>query len=275
MNKYEEKIERKIEYAKNKASSLKRSSDSFFSKGFCERTGIPMGQPILVGHHSERRHRNTIKRYENQMRNAIKDSEKAEFYKDRATRLENNTVISSDDPEAVKKLKEKIHTLNKSLERKKELNRRLRTFKTKTNAVKEVPKLPEDDKDKKYLVKMLHGCDFWAHPPDRIRAYYLETTSNTAEIRRLKQRITQLQKLGEIEETEKEYGDVTLKINKEENRVQLFFPGKPSGEVRTKLKRNGFRWAPSNGCWQTYIHSWTIKAGEKIAKNYGDDKNEL
>jgi hypothetical protein len=105
---YEEKIQAKIEYAKSKAIQLKLSSDKFFEKGFCETTGIPLGQPILVGHHSEGRHRRAIERYDNQMRKNIEDAEKAKYYEEKAERLENNTVISSDNPEAINLLKEKL-----------------------------------------------------------------------------------------------------------------------------------------------------------------------
>jgi hypothetical protein len=45
---------------------------------------IPMGQPILVGHHSEKRARKDQERIENNMRKAVKNWETAEYWKDRA-----------------------------------------------------------------------------------------------------------------------------------------------------------------------------------------------
>lgn len=46
--------------------------------------GIPLGQPILVGHHSERHARRDAKRIENGMRRAIKMWETADYWRDRA-----------------------------------------------------------------------------------------------------------------------------------------------------------------------------------------------
>ena len=46
--------------------------------------GIPLGQPILVGHHSERHARKDAERIENGMRRAIKAFETAQYWKDRA-----------------------------------------------------------------------------------------------------------------------------------------------------------------------------------------------
>lgn len=45
---------------------------------------IPLGQPILVGHHSERRARKDAERIENGMRRAVKMWETSEYWKDRA-----------------------------------------------------------------------------------------------------------------------------------------------------------------------------------------------
>lgn len=46
--------------------------------------GIPMGQPILVGHHSERRARKDAERIENGMRKAVKMWEQSQYWQDRA-----------------------------------------------------------------------------------------------------------------------------------------------------------------------------------------------
>ena len=45
---------------------------------------IPFGQPILVGHHSERRHRRTLEKADNAMRKACEEADKAKYYKGRA-----------------------------------------------------------------------------------------------------------------------------------------------------------------------------------------------
>ena len=45
---------------------------------------IPFGQPILVGHHSEGRHRRDIQKIDNSMRKSIDLTKKAEYYADRA-----------------------------------------------------------------------------------------------------------------------------------------------------------------------------------------------
>ena len=46
--------------------------------------GIPLGQPILVGHHSERRARKDAERIENGMRRAVRMWDQAEYWKRRA-----------------------------------------------------------------------------------------------------------------------------------------------------------------------------------------------
>lgn len=45
---------------------------------------IPLGQPILVGHHSERHARKDAERIENGMRRAVKMWDTAQYWKDRA-----------------------------------------------------------------------------------------------------------------------------------------------------------------------------------------------
>lgn len=54
---------------------------------------------------------------------------------------------------------------------------------------------------------------------------------------------------------EKEYmiGDVKVLQNTADNRLQLFFPGKPEADLIAKLKGRGFKWSPRNKAWQRQL----------------------
>ena len=75
---------------------------------------IPFGQPILVGHHSEKSDRAYRGRITNKFQKSFEESEKAKKLKGRAFAAENNTSISSDNPNAVELLKEKLVTIYNS-----------------------------------------------------------------------------------------------------------------------------------------------------------------
>lgn len=47
------------------------------------------GQPILVGHHSEKRHRRLIEKAHNDIRKSIEESEKSKYYIDKIESVEN------------------------------------------------------------------------------------------------------------------------------------------------------------------------------------------
>jgi hypothetical protein len=87
-------------------------------------TGIPFGQPILVGHHSERRHRNAIAKMDRAMNAAIENSRKAGSMAGRAEgiRAQLDTSIYSDDPDAIEALTAKIATLEAERDRIKAYN---------------------------------------------------------------------------------------------------------------------------------------------------------
>ena len=72
---------------------------------------IPMGQPILVGHHSERGHRRLLDRSWNKMGESVKLGEKADYYRQKAEAAANNDAIYTGDDDAEERLKEKIAKL--------------------------------------------------------------------------------------------------------------------------------------------------------------------
>jgi hypothetical protein len=72
-----EHYEARAEKAAGRAATARRAADRIADM-------IPMGQPILVGHHSERRHRRDLDRIHNNMRKTIEEGKKAERLQDRA-----------------------------------------------------------------------------------------------------------------------------------------------------------------------------------------------
>jgi DNA repair exonuclease SbcCD ATPase subunit len=76
-------------------------------------TGIPFGQPILRGHHSQRRHERVIERLDRAMGAAVENGAKARSMNERADNIEAATAnsIFTDDPDAKERLTEKIAKL--------------------------------------------------------------------------------------------------------------------------------------------------------------------
>jgi len=81
-----------------------------------------------------------------------------------------------------------------------------------------------------------------------------ELTNSNANIKRVKQRIETLEAVKASKSIEEEHDGYTYRENAEAMRVQLRFDGKPDDETRALLKRNGFRWAPSQGVWQRQLN---------------------
>jgi len=86
----------------------------------------------------------------------------------------------------------------------------------------------------------------------------------------MKERIAHLERQAQDTTTEAEIGQVTVVDNVEENRVQIMFPDKPSAEIRSKLKANGFRWAPKwdGRPWQRKRSDYALQLAKEIASEY-------
>ena len=90
-------------------------------------------------------------------------------------------------------------------------------------------------------------------------------SNNNANIRRMKARLSTVEKAHAAPATEHEGTHARVEDCPAENRVRLFYPGKPDYDTRTTLKRSGFRWTPSLGCWQAYRNDRTIPAARRLA----------
>ena len=54
-------------------------------------------------------------------------------------------------------------------------------------------------------------------------------------------------------------------MNREDNRLQIFFEEKPDEKTRETLKENGFRWSPKAGAWQRQLNDNAIYAADRLS----------
>lgn len=242
---YEEKRANRLERYERLANKYKGESESRFKRFEHILSFIPPGQPILVGHHSEKRHRADLERADNAMRASVEADKKSEYYAERAESMENNSAISSDDPNALEKLTAKLEKLTKTQEFYKSANKIVRSV--KFSELQKVEKLMSLGVSESTAIEFTKPDNYGRFG---IPSYRL--TNNNANIKTVKQRIERLKKIEAMPDEEKTYGNVTVKALASENRVQIFFPNKPSEEIRTELKRSGYRWSPTGACWQAF-----------------------
>ncbi|AUQ92778.1 hypothetical protein PhaeoP24_04220 (plasmid) [Phaeobacter inhibens] len=262
MNSYEKKQQARRERLEAAADRAKARADSHYQRADLreEVSGIPLGQPILIGHHSEGRHRRAIARADSAMRKSIDEGNRAKDLRAKAASV-GLGGISSDDPDAIRKLSEKLDRLEEKQANMKAANRVIKSW-----AKKGVTHETQGADFDAYAAALTVVCsDYgraiareliqpqWGNSgPVGFAPYQL--SNNNAEIKRLKMRIAKLEKAQNQETVRQSYQGVCEVVeNAEVNRLQFVFEGKPSAEARAIMKAHGFRWAPSQGAWQRQL----------------------
>jgi Domain of unknown function (DUF3560) len=217
---------------------------------------IPLGQPILVGHHSEKRHRKDLTRIDEHFGKAKEHHDKAEYFRRRAAAAESNVVIFSDDPDATEKLVDKIERLKKRQGVMKRANQLIR--KADREGLADLGFSEE-------TITKLFSQDY----AGRVGFPNYALTNNSANIRRLEKRLAAIQNTQNDETTEERFTNgVCLVDNVEANRLQIFFPDIPSEEIRRELKRNGFHWSLTVGAWQRHRSNRATYLAKLILTNH-------
>lgn len=265
MNEYESKLEAKRERYLALADKAEAESAAQYKRADLSEsaTGIPFGQPILVGHHSEARHRRTLERADNAMRKSIEADEKAKYYRGKAAGV-GHGGISSDDPEAATKLYQKIARCKANQHNMKAANKIVRKKIEDEQKIAELVAMGIGETNARALLEP-DFCGRVGFP-----GYALQ--NNNANIRRMEKRLQQLRAKPTETETQK-IGEVELVENADDNRTQLFFPGKPSADIRKTLKSHGFRWAPSVGAWQRHMSTQATYWAEIIAQAHKEENH--
>ena len=242
----------RIEYAENQVAKNEAEFDQLYLRTKEMASVIPMGQPILVGHHSERWDRNYRAKIDNTMRRSVEAGEKAEYYAERAQRIKENDAIFSDDPEALLKLEQK-----------------LRVLKGTHDFVKAANTLVRKNDREGFMKLKFATAERWVEL--RVRNWWgygfapFVLRNNNASINRIEKRIAGLKSIADTIAVHEVINGVRIFENREANRLQLFFDGKPAAEVIKQLKQHGFRWCRSEVAWQRHISNNALYWGRQIA----------
>lgn len=256
MNEFQIKRQNKIERykalaLKNQSEAVKLSNEASKIQSF-----IPMGQPILVGHHSEKRHRRDIQKIESKMDRMSEAFNKAEYYNQKAAAAENNTSIFTEDPEALEKIEDKIKALENLRDVYKNFNK---TWK-KDGLNKAIENYPFN---KKRILKDIEViCTRWN--PEKQCSEFFDTkglpsymlTNLGAKIRRYKQKFESLEKIQEISNENQTWLSNSLcEVKIEDMRINVYFNGIPDASIRQKLKTYplSLKWSPTRKAWTRII----------------------
>ena len=130
MNDYEQRKQDRIDRYLEKAGKARAESSALSQQAHTMLSAIPPGQPMMPDHYSYKSDKRYRDRIDTKMRQSISADEKADYYEGKARAAANNRAISSDDPDAVQKLQEKLSALEKSQARMKSINAYYRKHQT-------------------------------------------------------------------------------------------------------------------------------------------------
>jgi hypothetical protein len=158
--------------------------------------------------------------------------------------------ISGDDPNALEKLRAKLAELEHFQDLMRKVNIIIKKEATTEGRIKAL--LPLSNNEASLARKLLE--------PDyagRIGFKEYQLTNNSANIRRIKDRIVELEKAALRQDKEEVTDKYTYREDTAENRLMFLFDGKPDENTRAMLKGRGFKWSPTRNAW---VRQWTENA---------------
>ena len=185
---FEDRQERRRERLEGRAVQKHAEANSRWAES--DRLSHVMnGQPVLVGHHSEKRHRRDIERMGNNLHKGCEAHNEAENLERRAASV-GSGGISSDDPGAVQKLRAKLESLSFGRDRMKGINAAWRKHgKPRSDNTEAWDKIAQTLGFDVANVRLDMARDFMHRAP-----YTYAITNIGSEIRRLEQRIKDLER---------------------------------------------------------------------------------
>lgn len=250
---FEERKQKRIANAKKLAAKNETEAESLYASAKEMADFIPFGQPILVGHHSEKSDRRYRNKINSKFEKSFEKSDKAAYYADKVHSIESNNAIFSDDPDALAKLRLKLQGLRENQDFMKMANKYIKA------------------KDKAGFLRLKVASEsLWVqiNTPNvmgQVGFASYSLRNNNAVIRQVTSRITLLERQQSGIAVDEVIGGIRILENREAGRLQICFEGKPAEELRKLLKSSGFRWSPVQGAWQRHISRSAILSARQIA----------
>ena len=231
----EARLERRREWAAGRAAK----ATAGFKAVSRLADAIPFGQPILVGHHSERHARRDADIIHNGMSRACESQKMAEHHTSKAAGIERQlaTTIFSDDPDAIEAIQAKVAEGREKLERMKAANKAW-----KKSGVAGLVALGWSQAQADACAARIATAYSWEKKPYA----GFELTNLGANMRRLEERIAVIKRQNDRKEAAAaSAGGVS--ITGSGDYVNVTFAEKPDREVIDAMKEANFYWR--NGTW--------------------------
>lgn len=255
---FEEKQERRRQRLLDRAARTESRAEGDASAADRIANVIPLGQPILVGHHSEKSDRRRRGRMHDLYHRAHEAHGQAEDLRRRADAV-GSAGISADDPEAVTKLEDKVAQLEKARAVMKDAN----AFWKEHATLVGFDALHWREKADALRGMKLGGADV------PFPGYALQNIG--ARIREAKRRIEELAAREEAPPQELSGQGFHVYEDRTENRLLIEFERVPAPERRELLKRAGFRWTPSRRAWTRQLTDAAWASARYLASRLADE----
>ncbi|MFH2073295.1 MAG: DUF3560 domain-containing protein [Actinomycetota bacterium] len=186
---YRERREARAERLRDWADKNHTKAAAASDKAHAISDMIPFGQPILVGHHSEGRHRRDVARITSGHRTAYEKSRLAGSQESRAAGIDRQLAVSiyRDDPDAVDQLTARLERLEAERARIKAYNVTARKAAKEGQSTGDLSLL--DDKQKAVLVSVIRHTPYMVKPGAPFPAYHLSNLSGR--IKATRDRVTE------------------------------------------------------------------------------------
>jgi hypothetical protein len=235
-----ERLERRAEKRREWAEKAEARSDAAFEGVRRIADNIPLGQPILVGHHSEGRARRDQDRIHNGMSRGCAEAKLAEHHKSKAGGLEHalEQSIFSDDADAIAQLEARIAEREAEREQMKLINKLYR--KGDAAGLEALGVNLE-----RLRAKLVEAGPYWGSAPH----LPYEMTNLGANIRRDRQRIEDIRRRAARTQAAEAAGGVTIEGGTEPGSwCRVTFAEKPPRATLDALKAAGFHWGGGSWC---------------------------